>query len=65
MIHFSSMKKRKIHLADKTFRIDALDLPETVDDSRFADRRRLLASLDHNSNPQIASLSIRAAESPI
>lgn len=33
-------------LADKTFRINALDTPESVDDSRFQRRRALLKSVD-------------------
>ena len=42
-------------LADKTFRIDALDTPESVDSSRFTDRRDLLKSIDGQAESIIAS----------
>lgn len=43
-------EEKKDSLADKTFRISALDLPDAVDSSRFADRRRLLQSVDQRTS---------------
>lgn len=42
-------EEKKDSLADKTFRIKALNLPEEVNSSRFADRRQLLESVDRRS----------------
>ncbi len=46
-------EEKKNSLADKTFRIAALDLPEAVDSSRFSGRRQLLDSIDR---PAVSSI---------
>lgn len=48
-------EEKKNSLADKTFRINALETPEAVDDSRFADRRGLLKTIDGHAESLIAS----------
>ena len=48
-------EEKKDSLADKTFQIDALDTPEAVNDTRFADRRDLLKSIDGHADALIAS----------
>lgn len=52
---FLLKEEKKDSLADKTFRIDALELPEAVDASRFSDRRQLLASIDQRTTDLINS----------
>ena len=48
-------EEKKDSLADKTFRIDALDTPDGVDGNRFTDRRDLLNSIDGHAESLIAS----------
>ena len=50
-------EEKKDSLADKTFRIDALDTPDGVNGSRFDDRRRLLKSVDSHARELIDSAS--------
>jgi hypothetical protein len=48
-------EEKKDSLADKTFRIQALNTPEAVSDTRFANRRDLLHSIDKRAEQLIAS----------
>jgi hypothetical protein len=50
-------EEKKDSLADKTFRIDALDTPDGVNGSRFDNRRRLLESVDSQARELIDSAS--------
>jgi hypothetical protein len=48
-------EEKKDSLADKTFRINSLETPEAVDDSRFSTRRNLLRAIDGQADALIAS----------
>ena len=54
-------EEKKDSLANKTFRIGALELPEAVDTSRLSHRRRLLATVDQRAADLISSASSHQA----
>jgi len=56
-------EEKKDSLADKTFRIGALELPDAVDSSRFLHRRQLLASVDQQTSDLINSASSQQVRS--
>jgi len=52
---FSLNEEKKDSLSDRTFQIESLQTPDTVDASRFDDRRGLLKMIDEQARSRISS----------